>query len=338
VYAATQREAIAKLAKLQGDARTGRIVDSSKLTLAAYLDSWLENVAQVRRTTKATYANQLAHVQRIGGGEALQRMTKLSAAQMLAEMEREGIGARTRRSAFAVLKKALKDAVRLDLISFNPCEGVDAPKAPRAERKILEPEEIAKLLAAAEGADNPFGTLVVLLTLSGMRLGEALGLRWGCVDLARGTLRVERALADTENAVTLEEPKTAKSRRELAIPERAVAALLRHRQRLKAAPHPDRLVFTDRNGGPLRRWNLYARSWRPLLKAAAVQTDVTIHSLRHAHATLLLRAGIPVHVVSRRLGHSTATMTLGVYAHVVGGDDRAVAERVEALLPSKASS
>ena len=116
----------------------------------------------------------------------------------------------------------------------------------------------------------------------------------------------------------------------VTLPERAVTALARHRDRIEGEPDPDALVFTDR-GQPWRRSRFARAAWAPLLKGAGLPA-LGVHVLRHGHATLLLGAGVPVHTVSARLGHSNPSITLSVYSHAFEADGKAVAERVQGLL------
>lgn len=221
--------------------------------------------------------------------------------------------------------------MRLDLVAVNAAANVDTPRAPRVEREVFTPEELRSLLTAAE-ADTTIGPLVIVLACSGLRLGEGLALRWRDIDLARGTLRVERTLSEiSDGKLIFGEPKTKRSRRTVELPERALAALRRQRAGVGAEPHPERLVFTDAKGGPWRRSNLVRRGWSGLLEAAKVP-KLGFHVLRHTHATLLLAGGVPVHIVAGRLGHSSPAITLAVYPHAFEADGKAVSERLEALL------
>jgi integrase len=327
-YSATQQGALAALAELHADAKLGRLdIDPARITV----DQWLSQYVALgdrRPSTQRTYTALLAHARGPLGGVQLSKVSKLHLRRWLADLEVAEVPAPTRAMAFKVLRAALREAVRLDLIPRDPSDGLTAPRLPVREKKVLDAEQLAKLLGAAD-ADGRVGALVVLLATTGLRLGEALALRWRDIDLKGGSLRVEHTLLDIGTTPTLQAPKTARSRRSVSLSPRCLAALERHRTRLGALPHRDLLVF-NKGGRPLSRDQIYA-PWFRFLKALELPR-VTPHSLRHSHATALLRGGVPVHTVSARLGHASPNITLGVYSHALPGDDAALAARVDALL------
>ena len=111
----------------------------------------------------------------------------------------------------------------------------------------------------------------------------------------------------------------------------AVAALKAHRQCLGATPHPERLVFTDTQGGPIRRSNLHRRSHKPLLAKAGLH-PISFHALRHTAASLALAAGVNPKVVQEMLGHCSIALTLDSYSHVTPSLGRDAANRLNAVL------
>ena len=159
-----------------------------------------------------------------------------------------------------------------------------------------------------------------------------LGRRWRDVDLEAAELQVRRTLAEDAHSgkLTLEKPKTARSQRKVDLSGFAVTALRAHRSRLGAVPHPERLVFTNTQGNPIRRSNLHRRSFKPLLRRAGLP-NISFHALRHTAATLMLSAGVHPKIVQERLGHSTITLTLDTYSHAVPTLGREAADRLDAV-------
>src|SRR5680860_740229 len=203
------------------------------------------------------------------------------------------------------------------------------------QMQALDEDGTAKLLVSAQ---SPRVWIPVLLAVTtGMRRGEILGLRWSDVDLDNGVLCVRQALSKTQaEGIVFREPKTAKSRRTLALMHMTVDALKEHRkwqteERLRLGPvfEDHGLVCAKEDGRP---W--HPESFTSAGRILCRDTGVTVrfHDLRHTHATQLLRGGIHPKVVSERLGHSTIALTLDTYSHVLPGMQEEAAGKLDAIL------
>ncbi|MEN6566528.1 MAG: tyrosine-type recombinase/integrase [Veillonellales bacterium] len=167
--------------------------------------------------------------------------------------------------------------------------------------------------------------MAILLALgTGMRLGEIFGLSWDAVNVKRGIVYVKRALVTSRAGVNFEEPKTKASRRQIPLSADIAAELRKYKKLqdwrknlLDNQWSPLNLVITNEFGGVFGTSNFTSRYFKPLLEKIGVPSAFKFHDLRHTHATLLLLKGIPVKVVSERLGHSTVAMTQDTYAHVL---------------------
>lgn len=185
--------------------------------------------------------------------------------------------------------------------------------------------------------------LFTLMATTGLRRGEALGLRWSDVDLDAGRLAVRQTLLAINSHMEFGEPKTARSRRTVDLDAGTVAVLRAHRKaqleeragrglgRLRAGT----LVFTDEGGDQLHP-NLVSKTFVKLILETELPA-IRLHDLRHTHASLSLQAGVHVKVVSERLGHSSVTITLDTYSHAIPGLQRDAAEKVAALIPALGS-
>jgi len=174
-----------------------------------------------------------------------------------------------------------------------------------------------------------------------MRQGELLALHWRDVDLEAAALQVRGTLQRTKGALTVAEPKTAHSRRRVALTNLAIEALRRHRARqaqerlLLGAEWQDHgLVFCRPNGRPLDGTGMLRTDFYPLLKRAGLP-QVRFHDLRHSAATLLLSQGIHPKIVSELLGHTTIRVTMAIYSHVLPDMQRAAVLAMERLLTPK---
>jgi integrase len=245
----------------------------------------------------------------------------------------EGLAPRTVEKIHAVLHRALEMAVKWDYVPRNVADAVDKPSAPKHDIRPPEPAELSRLHDIARDGNDRLLALWTLAVYSGCRQGELLGLAWTDLDLERATLSVRRGLTGVKGTVPrFGEPKSETSRRTISLPAEAVAVLRAHKvrqaeERLKADDWADNgLAFSTRIGMPLMSRNVW-RDFKSALVRAGLPTSVRFHDLRHAHATLMLRAGVPLKVASGRLGHSGIGITANLYQHVGQDMDVDAAER-----------
>jgi len=203
----------------------------------------------------------------------------------------------------------------------------------------LSPEEAARFLKMA--ATKPHGLIFELALWTGMRPEEYLALQWSDIDFGRRTAQIRRALVRHKKTVQFEEPKTARSRRTVYLPEPLVQKLKIHKRKqaaeklkFKGTWGPFDLVFCSVEGTPLSIPNLTYRYFRPILIAAELPR-IRLYDLRHSCATLLLVAEENPKVVSERLGHSTVVLTLDTYSHVIPTMQQGATARLEKLINSQ---
>jgi len=212
---------------------------------------------------------------------------------------------------YRYLRACLKQAEAWEDIDKCPCRSIDLPRGNRDEISFLEPGEIMLLLDAA---DEPERTLFATLALSGLRLGEGLGLAWRHVNFQDNAIIVERAWSPTGG---LQEPKTESSRRAVPLMP-ALADILREHHQRQGSPGPDALLFSFSGSRPLDHGNVRREFYRA--NEAAGLKRVTIHSLRHSYASLMLACGASIKALQCALGHASATMTLNTYSHLIQED------------------
>lgn len=237
---------------------------------------------------------------------------------------------------------ALGDAVRHGLLQRNPVEMSDPPKASanrRADKlRTWSSAELRSFLTRSETEGDRDLAAWRLLGTTGMRRGEALGLRWRDLDLDAGTLEIAQTVIVVDHEVLFGTPKTAAGERSIALDAGTVAALrmhraLRARERLalgRGQAEPGDLVFSEPEGSPLHPEALSKRFDRRAKRYGL--PHIGVHGLRHTYATLALRAGVHPSIVQRRLGHSTIAVTLGTYSHVTPDLDEGVAEQLAAMI------
>jgi len=210
------------------------------------------------------------------------------------------------------------------------------PRIKRQEMVTLSPEETRSLLAAAAG--DRLEALYVLAVTTGMRQGELLALRWRDVDLQTGMVQVRTTLQRSKDGFVFSEPKTDRSRRQVALTKVAVAALRRQRiaqaeerLRLGGMWEDNDLVFANELGKPIEAGNLLRRSFWPLLERVGL-SRIRFHDLRHTAATLMLGRGVHPKVVAEMLGHSQIAVTLDLYSHVTPTMQREATAALDAVL------
>jgi integrase len=323
---ATQREAVAALRQWLRDRDAGLAVSSGRLTVGGFLDQWLASVRpSLRPSTYAAYELNVRRVRPHLGHLPLAKLTPADLQRCYAVLLERGIKGRplSRRSVeqtHAVVHAAFEQAVRWGMLGRNPAQYATAPRPERREMRTLSQEQVERLIAGTR-TDRLHALWVVLVT-TGLRVGEALGLRWEDVDLRAGTLRVRRALQRQAGALVFVEPKTQRSRRTVYLVDGAVAALQAHRdqqqferQQAGAAWEDHGLVFCTLAGRPLPP-DAITYALRTQLARLGLPR-VRVHDLRHTAASLLLQWGTHPKVVQEMLGHSTIAITLDLYSHTV---------------------
>lgn len=347
-FTGTKREAQVELVRLINSANQGDYVDPSKTTLTAFLDRWERDWAtlNVSPKTMERYGDLLRiHVRPHIGAAKIQKLQAVQLAELYARLLREGLGpdrglsARTVGHVHRCLHKALAVAVEWGVLQRNPADLAKPPKVESTEIAILEEDQAREVLQKLR--DDPLYTFVFLGLTTGMRRGEALALRWSDVDLKKGSLRVEQSLEQTRAGLRFKAPKTKSGRRSIALPELVVAQLRLHwkgqqelRLKLGLGKAPDdALVFPSHDGAP-QSPNAVTKAWAHAV-AAHKLPRVTLHGLRHSHASQLIASNMDVLTISRRLGHGSPTITLGIYGHKFKDTDAEAAKVVEAAFGAR---
>jgi len=334
----SERDAVARRTAARQRLAAAMPVTDSRTRLRTILATFETDVLPAsgrRLATQALYRRLLGNHAMPTLGERPVGSIRPADVEALLTSKAATLSASTRRSLYAALRALFDYAVRDGLVARNPVAAVRRPTLEHREAHALEADEVRRLLDAASG--DRLGALFVLLAGTGMRKGEALGLRWSDVDAEHGLLRVRRTLSRIDGVGLVEnDPKSARSRRTIDLGEPVVAALASHRvrqieERLAAGPawEDENRVFTTTVGTALD-----PRKVNRVFTAIATEAGVkaTPHTMRHSAATALLDAGHPVAVVSEHLGHSSAVVTMTTYAHALPTARKAAAEALGGLV------
>jgi integrase len=326
----TERAAAEAMREALSEVRAGTFTAGRLPSLATYVrQEWLPGRRHaVRPSTWASYRDVLE-------GRVLPRIGELRLDQMKPghvadlyadllksggrdERRTAGLSPRTVRYTGMVLKRVLSDALKRGLIVRNPAEHVERPKVRDAEMSWWSITEARAFLAHIEG--DRLAALWKLYLTTGLRRGEALGLKWDDIDLDAARLAVRRTLVAVEGAAAWSEPKTAASRRVVTLDPATVEVLRAHRRRqleerlaLGAGYRDQGIVFATVVGEAMHP-DSASKMFDRLIAAAGVRR-IRLHDLRHTAATVMLEQGVPLKVVTERLGHSSTRITADLYQH-----------------------
>jgi integrase len=347
-FRGNKRQAQAKLTELLGESARGTLVDASKETLSTFLERWDRDwaVSNVSPKTMERYRQLIAN--QIGkhlGSMPVQKIRPVHLNELYATLLRTGsieggmLAAQTVGHCHRLLRRALGHAAQWGIIASNPAALVHPPRVTSTEIEIINEDEVRIVLDALRTRNPALYAIAALALGSGMRRGELCAVRWQDVDLDNGKVKIERSLEQTgagSSGLRFKEPKTKRSRRTITIPGTVVADLRAHwkavqEQRLALGvgrSAPGDLVFAMWNGEP-RKPNTLTNDW--LRASAVIGRKISLHALRHTHASQLIAAGVDILTISRRLGHSNARTTLDVYGHLYGSSDDLAAQAAEKM-------
>ncbi len=335
----TRKEAEKEKRRLMTAVDKGVHVDPSALTVAAYMDQWLADVAPASVSPKSL--EQYRSLSRIQikphlGTLQLQKLRPADIAAWHQALGKTGISVRSIQHAHGVLRTALAHAAAVEILERNVATFIRPPKTVRTEVEILNAEQIADALRKLEG--HPIYPIAAVAIGTGARRGEIAALRWSDIDLDAATVRIERSLEQVKGSVRVKSPKTAAGRRTVSLPAFAVDALRDHRRqtlelrlRLGIGALPgDAPVFGNIEGNTITPFYI-TTSWRRAVRSRGLP-KITFHSLRHSHASALIAAGVDVVTVSKRLGHASPALTLSTYSHLFTNSDDKAAAAIDAAL------
>jgi integrase len=327
-YGETRREVADKLKELRRKHEQGISRVGEKLTVAAFLDRWLEEVVKQRNKprTRELYAQIVkTHIKPKLGAIHLVALKPHHVQSLLNGIKKSP---RTVRNVRAVLRRALNQAIRWRYVEFNAAALVEVPRAKKQEVKPLTPEEARQLLDALKG--HRLEALYNIALMLGLREGEVLGLLIANLDFDKATVRVDGALQWQGGKLVRETVKTEASIRTLPLPATLAALLRAHLEGQQARYPKNPYVFTSVTGTPLSRYNLF-RQFKGLLAKAKLR-DMRFHDLRHSCATFLIAGGVHPRTIMEILGHSQISTTMNIYGHVLEETQAAAIEGLSKLL------
>jgi integrase family protein len=327
--------------------KSGRCLDGN-IRFQDFAERWFEDYAKehLRIRTYGEYVRMKERTYQAIGHIRLDKLQPHHLLEFYKQLGEPGVNQRTGGGLapktilhyHTFISSILDRAVKWGMLEDNPCRRVDPPKAARHEIDCMNDEEALQFLDCLERESPENKALYTLLLYTGMRRGEALGLEWEDVDFQTGVISIKRTSQYTGALGTFtDETKTEQSKRSLRVPMNVIDVLNAHRVaqnelRLKLGDRwqGSRRIFTNADGSDMSA-NIPLHRLKSILKKNGLR-EVSLHSLRHTNATLLIQQGISIRAVSGRLGHSQTSTTMNIYAHQIQSADAAAADALDIAL------
>lgn len=322
----------------------GASIESLTIKVHSFLKLWLKNK---KGTVSDKVYNQYAQVTRDYitpniGAIKLRDITPLKLIslynQQLRNKRNKIVGWRTKRLIHTILHQAFQDATIWGYLTRNPAHGISPPKRDSKEIRILSPSNASQLLATAQLINDPLYPFIHTALNSGMRLSELKALRWDDIKMESHTIRVDKQIKRKKGGgFIFTPPKTEAGKRTIELGQETIAAIkvqreMQYKQMSLAGDdwQDHNLIFTTSRGTPLQSKYVRRRFYALLEKAGVPK--IRFHDLRHTAASLMLNSGIPVIIVSKRLGHSSVSVTLDTYGHFIPEMQQGIGDTLDKLI------
>lgn len=337
----SEKEAKAELRRMITEVEQGIAVRKLPKTVSEWMDDWVENyLPHVEETTKVGYKTKIrCYIKPAIGDILIQSLRAHHIQKMVNDMIAKGLSAKNIKDTYNNINAAMKKAVVLRMIPYNPCDGVSLPKVKRYRAKVYDITNIHKLLELAKGTDMYLP--IFLCVTFGLRRGELLALRWGDIDFKTKTLSVRNNMVRGENGFIIKAPKSESGIRDIRFGEDTLAVLGAARKQYfsdmcsyGSGFQNLNFVIRQEDGSPLKPDSM-TQKWERFIEHHNLP-KIRLHDLRHSNATALIMAGVNPKVVQQRLGHSDVNITLNTYTHVLPEMDIEAAEKLDYIMLKKA--
>jgi integrase len=309
-----------------------------------FLEVWLPHKKQHIRpgSYKYYYWNITGYIVPRLGNIGLDKLTPQHLVSLYNDLQygERKLAPQTIKHLHKVLNDGMETACKWGMINKNVVKLVKPPSVPRGEMKVWTEGQLVQFLDLVKPIR--YYIYFMLAATTGMRRGEVLGLRWEDIDLDEAKLTVRRSLSRGYQGYIIQEPKTTAGIRTVALPKQTVVALRQHKvqqakEKLAAGPDYEDAGFVAMTMfGTLMKPQQLEEAWYKALVQSGLP-KIRFHDLRHTHASLLLRRGVHVKIVSERLGHSNITITLNTYSHLLPGMQEEAATKMDELLNNAAT-
>lgn len=335
--------------KDRDDARDAETADREKLkrqlsgdyeiedNMAEHIQVWLNGRRNLSDNTRSVYQMQLdTHIKPFFNKKAVNQIKATDVQLFLNSLYDKNLSSATVKKAYNIVNKYYNDLLKRQEIKYNPCNGVEKPKETNKKIEVLDEKELKEFLEFAEGYTR-YAFAFRLAAHTGLRRGELLALQWRDIDLDRKTINVRKRLVRAAMGTDryMQEGTKTSIGRFVAFSEQMKQDIIKHKEMQKIEQETNKyedndLVIATQNGKFLSVDN-FSRIFRHTLKSSPVNKTLSFHAIRHTHATLMLKAGVQMKVVSERLGHSSIKITMDTYAHLLPSMETEAIEKFERL-------
>ncbi|SEI13037.1 Site-specific recombinase XerD [Halobacillus karajensis] len=351
----TKKEAQMAAVEVEKEVYENTYVQEQNITFQEFTVEWINTYRETAKISSVRNRQQnLDHLNRFFGDKKIKDITRKQYQAMLASLHNAGYAFNTLDGIHATGRMVFRKAVEFNIIKDSPCdfakiprkvETVEEVESSKGEIKFMEKEELIRFLNAAKesGIDKDY-PMFLTLAYSGLRVGELIALKWSDIDMDKKTLRVTKTYYNPNNNTKeyqLLTPKTKGSIRTLKMDVGVIEVLKKHKG------HQDDLIEKMKNeytqldfvfakevknlGYPefLKTVNTHMRR---LLKISGIDKELTPHSLRHTHTSLLIEAGVGVKEIQQRLGHGDINTTMNIYAHITENMEEKSSQKFSELM------
>lgn len=333
----SKREAKSVMHKMITEMEEGKLTQRNKKRVGEWMDEWLDNyLPNIEETTRKGYKTKIrCYIKPALGDIFIKSLRPEHIQKMVNDMIDRELSPKNIRDTFNNINAAMKKAVKLRLIPYNPCEAVELPKLKKYRANVYPLEMIHKLLDTARGTDMYLP--VFLLVMVGLRRGELLALRWDDIDFKNKVLKVRSNMVNGEDGFIIKSPKSEAGIRDIHLGDDMVDVLKQARLQYVNDAFTYGIGFQNlgfvirqEDGSPYKPDSM-TQKWIRFLDTHNLPR-IRLHDLRHSNATALIQAGVNPRVVQQRLGHSDVNITLNTYTHVLPEMDIEAATKLDSII------
>jgi integrase len=326
----TRKEADRRRRSLEHQMDVGSYLDPTlgKIPLAEFWEYFIRTAGPAAESTQSLYRMQAKkYILPRLGTTPLNKISKPGVRTFLADLQDAGKGPATVKSTYRLLRRVLSVAVEEGRIPANPAARIETPKSTAREMNFLTPKE---LVALSNAVDDRYRVLILFLGFTGVRIGEAAGLRVKNLDLLQRQARIVEASKEVDGRQFVGSTKN-RLNRTITLPKFLAEELSLHLVAYGDSKMSQPLVFSTSGGGFVRQKNFRSRVFKPAVKKTGLAAGLRPHDLRHTAVAMAIQAGWHPRKIQEMLGHSSIEVTLGTYGHLFDSLHSDGADRMDAL-------